>query len=251
MMEFDPTFELTRKLVPTLEFLDRVDSTNSYMAQRQWDPFSVVLSLDQTHGRGRLDRSWVALPGDSLALSICVPVSDLGGESTFPPSWVPLVAGACLVEALRSMGVNSVTMKWPNDVLVYGKKISGVLCELRTSGDMIVGIGLNLRFSQGPPAVEAISLEEVKSSSPFSADRFVAGVVSRVRQLVFADHADVREFVQEKLATLGRDVSIHPLGADPWRGKAEGLDGQGNLIVRKGHGEIVTVSASDIRHLRQ
>ncbi len=132
-------------------------STNAdALAGKPWDVFTADL---QTDGRGRLDHRWISPPGENLMMSAVVDVSEM------PPSAVatlPLVAGLAVAEAVadilsahgaRKCGeaaqvdIPEVKIKWPNDVLVGGRKVCGILCE-RSGGNVIVGIGVNVNQMQ-------------------------------------------------------------------------------------------------------
>lgn len=248
----DLSFDQATKLVPRLEVLDSVESTNSYMATRLfWEPFSLVLTLSQTLGRGRLGRSWESSPGEAIAFSLLVPADLSNVSEGLPASWVPLIAGACLVDGLRASGVNSAEMKWPNDVLVKDKKLAGILCEHQTSGQVIVGVGINLQFQGEPPTENAIALFDACSNVPPTPDSLLAGFVERIIGIWSSTPEGIKSFVLARLGTIGREVVVAPALGGAWQGKAESLDRQGSLMVRRPSGELTTVSASDVYHLHQ
>lgn len=106
----------------------------------------------QSAGRGRIGHRWLSPPGCNLMMSVVLSIApdiDDGDAAT-----LPLVVGIAVVNAVRGMlpGSAAVTLKWPNDVLVYGKKISGILCERH--GDLVVaGIGMNVRQRDFAPDI--------------------------------------------------------------------------------------------------
>src|SRR5690554_6496201 len=105
-----------------LEFLPECESTNTELMSRAadaWPHFSVVATASQTAGRGRLDRVWVAPPGQTLAVSVLLrPTFSLEAYG-----WLPLVAGLAMARAVEQFVPASVTVKWPNDVLIDGLKV--------------------------------------------------------------------------------------------------------------------------------
>src|SRR5690606_5896272 len=107
-----------------LEFLEECGSTNTELVKRAadaWPHLSVVATASQTAGRGRLDRVWVAPPGQALAVSVLLrPSFPLGAYG-----WLPLIAGLAMARAVDSFVQASVTVKWPNDVQIDGLKVSG------------------------------------------------------------------------------------------------------------------------------
>ena len=112
----------------------------------------------QTAGRGRLDHKWLSPPGTNLMMSVVLSVEGLAPEQV---ATLPLVAGLAVVKAMTTLYVWSqdlrrktedVKLKWPNDVLVNGKKIAGILCE-RNGDNVIVGIGVNVNQTVFPPEI--------------------------------------------------------------------------------------------------
>ena len=245
-------FPFLRQQLAGLEILPETSSTNDVLKSDALADYTAALTDHQTAGRGRMGRTWVSTPGRSLAFSLLVPAT-----SPSQQSWLPLVAGASVAAAVRAHGVLSAELKWPNDVLVAERKLSGILCEVRPDGRVIVGIGVNIDYPSGEmPSEEAISLAEFGEVSHHSIDIFLATVVIAIRQFLMtlwpAALTLAREHIHDVLATIGRKVSVHELDGTVWSGVAHALTGDGHLVVR----DSVTrceriVVASDVRHLRQ
>ena len=104
-----------------------LDSTNLEAARRP-DPWRVVVADHQSAGRGRMARHWEAPPAASVAVSVVLPMA--GAEW----GWLPLLTGMAMAQALEQVAGVPARLKWPNDVLVDGAKICGVLCEMVTAG---------------------------------------------------------------------------------------------------------------------
>ena len=137
---------LQRALAPDgwrVEVVPTAGSTNALVADRAraGEPAGlVVVAEEQTAGRGRLDRSWVSPPRAGLTFSVLV-------RPDLPPvhwPWLPLLAGLAVAEALRARAGVDAVLKWPNDVLVDGRKACGVLAEVPAPGAAVLGIGLNV-----------------------------------------------------------------------------------------------------------
>ena len=245
-------FPHLRQQLPRLEVVPEASSTNEMLKSLAFADYAALLTDNQTAGRGRLGRTWESTPGQGLAFSLVVP-------ETPPPQqqWLPLVTGASVVKSLRTQGVPDAQLKWPNDVLVDERKLAGILCEVRSDGRVIVGIGLNVDYSLSAlPSEVATSLAELGQTSHERVDTLLATVVSSLRRFLDAplpEALDVaRKSVQEVLATLGREVSVHDLEGSSWRGFALALTDEGNLKVREiATGKERIVVASDVRHLRQ
>lgn len=137
-----------------VEVLARCGSSNSELLERAAQGArhgTVVVCEEQTAGRGRRDRSWVCAPGASLAFSVLWRF----GPSAAPPIGLSLAVGVALARALEALGVPKPALKWPNDVLIDGGKVAGVLVELvSTRGETaaVIGIGLNVRLPIDSPA---------------------------------------------------------------------------------------------------
>ena len=245
-------FPLLRQQLAGLEILPETKSTNDLLKSEALADYTAVLTDHQTAGRGRIGRTWMSAPGHGLAFSILVP-----GTSPSQQSWLPLVAGASVVVAARARGAMNAELKWPNDVLVVERKLAGILCEVRPDGRVIVGIGVNVDYSTGGlPSEEATSLAEFGEVSSQSIDALLATVVRSLREFVETPARGAltlaKASVEDVLATLGREVSVHDFDGTVWSGVAHGLTDEGHLVVRESvTGDERIVVASDVRHLRQ
>jgi BirA family transcriptional regulator, biotin operon repressor / biotin---[acetyl-CoA-carboxylase] ligase len=275
----------SRAAVPRLEFLPTAGSTNDELREAAsgpsadaWPHGSVIVTDDQTRGRGRMGRTWLAPTGKTLAISVLLRPELPGGEP-FPPQaygWLPLIAGAAMTEAVRhavdaaasavddeadedGTGGVEVELKWPNDVLVSGFKICGILSELLPeSGAVVVGAGLNLTLDEHDlPTLTSTSLLLVTGVQP-DADSVLADYLTGFLRLVraFAEHgadaaaSGIASRVSELCGTLGSEVRVELPGDRELLGVAERLDRDGRLIVRDRNGEPQTVAAGDVTHLR-
>lgn len=145
-----------------LEVIEECASTNELLLERRDDPsFSglAIMAKRQTAGFGRRGRSWWTGEGN-LALSLGFRL----GQESAAVTLLPFVGGLSLLDALRPYlsPEADLRLKWPNDVYLEGKKLSGLIAQARQSesgADVVLGIGLNLR--QAPPELDAISLSEL------------------------------------------------------------------------------------------
>jgi BirA family biotin operon repressor/biotin-[acetyl-CoA-carboxylase] ligase len=278
----------SRAAVPRLEFLASTGSTNDDLRvaasgadAAAWPHGSVIVTDDQTRGRGRLGRTWLAPTGKTLAISVLLR-PELPGGAPFPPEaygWLPLIAGAAMTEAVRravdaaasaaddedDTGGVEVVLKWPNDVLVSGYKVCGILSELLppstgsgTTGAVVVGAGLNLTLDEHDlPTLTSTSLLLVTGVQP-DADAILADYLSGLLGLVrsFTEHgadaaaSGIASRVSELCGTLGSEVRVELPGDRELIGVAERLDRDGRLIVRDGNGDPQSVAAGDVTHLR-
>lgn len=247
---------------PRLQVVETTDSTNADVTaavaadETAWPHLSALVTTDQRHGRGRLDRTWVAPPGTALAVSVVVRVPGLPVEAR---GWIPLVAGAAMARAiavqLRGTG-NMARVKWPNDVLVDGAKICGILAEAvpGVSDAVVVGAGVNTRMSRADlPVSTATSFEalgEECDDDRLLAD-FLTALGEQLSALVAArgDAAAVRGEVEALCATIGSAVRVALPDGTELVGEAVRLDAAGRLVVAAGGAEI-PVAAGDVTHVR-
>ena len=197
-----------------------------------------VFVADFQHaGRGRLDHVWKAARGENLTFSV---VLSGGGKDPADVATLPLVVGlAVLRGAERMLGSSGVrlSLKWPNDVLVSGRKLAGILCE-RLGEDVIAGIGLNVNQTQFPPDIEerATSLAlldgrafDRKSVLSFVLEELESCPSQWMREGFAALHPAIR-----KVDCLeGRIVSVRQTDSDsaPLIGECEGIGSDGTLLV--------------------
>ena len=280
-------FPLSREVVPRLEYLAEAGSTNDVLVEHAtgadaaaWPHLSVVVTDNQTRGRGRLGRTWLAPTGKSLAISVLLrPV--LAGGAALPTDrlgWFPLLAGAAMTLAVRQVVEESivpapagdlreeetprheVTLKWPNDVLIDGYKVSGILSELLPGArGLVIGAGLNVSLDEHDlPTLTSTSLLLVTGSAPDPdavLARYLTGLRDLTRAFLAADADPVASGLLQGVTglcgTLGSAVRVELPGGSDLVGTATGLDTLGRLIVRdQSNGELQAVAAGDVTHLR-
>lgn len=285
-------WERSREAVPRLEFLAEAGSTNDELREAAsgpdasaWPHGSVIVTDNQTRGRGRLGRTWLAPTGKTLAISLLLRPEFAGGRP-FPPDaygWIPLMAGAAMTEAVRRAvdaaasadldaerdrdrdeddlsGGLDVELKWPNDVLISGFKVCGILSELLPdSGAVVVGAGLNLTLDEHDlPTLTSTSLLLATGRQP-DADAVLAdylgGFLALVERFVEAGADAAASGIADRVAavcgTLGSEVRVELPGDRELLGFAERLDHDGRLVVRdRENGEPQSVAAGDVTHLR-
>ena len=207
--------------------------------------WTLVAAGHQTRGRGRLGRSWRDAPGAALMFSMVLR-PDLPAERG---GLLPLLAGAALARACEELGGRRATCKWPNDVLVEGRKAAGILVESRLTGDrfehVVLGIGVNLGTT--PPAAFP------DAGAVDAGDEDLLGAFLRDFALRYrADGGDLAGSVvlayRERCATLGARVRARTIPGDLVEGEAVDVDEAGGLVVRTGEG-IQVVRSGEVEHL--
>jgi len=248
---------------PRVQVVETTDSTNADVVAAVvaepalWPHLSLLLTTDQRAGRGRLDRSWTTPPGTALAVSVVLDVSTVPIEAR---GWIPLVAGAAMTRAVRRQlkgrGASTADLKWPNDVLVDGGKICGILAEA-VPGDLttvVVGAGVNTRMTRADlPVSTAISFAALGYDC--DDDRLLADYLGELSSLVAAlgegprGVERVHRDVEDLCATVGTPVEVSLPDGTALSGSAVRLDETGRLVVASGTVET-TVSAGDVVHVR-
>lgn len=217
-----------------------------------WPHLSVLLTDNQTAGRGRLDRSWVTPPGSALAVSVLLRELPAQPDAM---GWIPLAAGLAMADAVTAQLPDlEVAVKWPNDVLVDGRKICGILAE-STGSAVIIGAGVNTAMEADQlPVPTATSFAVVGASC--DADRLVADYLSRLDGLISAlavwgdgERSGVHDAVSARCATLGRDVEVALPDGTTMRGRAVRLAADGRLGVQIDGVEHL-IAAGDVVHAR-
>lgn len=209
---------------------------------------TVIVAERQTAGRGRRGRSWVTPPGTALTFSVVL-------RPHIAPAQVPLVvflaaaavrqaAAEVLEEAGGETAGPDVLIKWPNDVVVEDRKLSGILVEANADRDQvhwcIVGIGVNVnqQADDFPPDLrqQATSLRRLTGGSVAKdalLSRILSGLASRYEAAVNDGFADLLAEVRRWSATLGRSVRVYAADGSHWDGFAEEIRHDGALLVRR------------------
>jgi BirA family biotin operon repressor/biotin-[acetyl-CoA-carboxylase] ligase len=220
---------------------------------------ATVVAEEQTEGRGRLGRAWVAPPGSSLLLSVVLR-PPLPREAVWLTVAAAGVALAGAVEAVAPRPI-PVGLKWPNDLEVGGRKAAGLLAEAHLVAErsswVVLGMGVNV--GQRPedfPAELADRATGLAMALQAPVDR--AGLlgawgerfVDGYRQLAAGEPGPILAAYRRRLVTLGRRVRAERVGAEPVVGTAVDLTATGGLVVQTPAGARVDVLAADVHHLR-
>ena len=233
-----------------------VESTND----TAWDAFAVgapegtvVVADAQTRGRGRAGRRWHTEPGRGLALSVLLaPGCDRGLLGV-----VPLGAGLALSRALERLGV-ATELKWPNDVLRGGRKLSGVLCESRgpaSRGEIgtavVIGVGVNVseRGEDFPAEIRERTTSLALEGFALDRETVAAEFLNALEPLWAALEEGGAEVVLDawraRASFWGAVVQVRTPAGDV-RGVARGLDPGGGLVLGLASGAEITVTAGDV-----
>jgi BirA family biotin operon repressor/biotin-[acetyl-CoA-carboxylase] ligase len=257
-----------------LLYFPTVESTNTLAMQLAYERPEeglVVLTDTQTAGKGRQGRRWVDMTGCNVLLSILL-------RPLFPPHLLVMITSLAVVDSVAETCQVSATIKWPNDVLVEDRKVAGILIETShdSSGRMvaIVGIGVNVNgriqelsgrsAAQVPLTLTATTLESV-CGHKVSRELFIAHLLQYIERSYLALQQEskelaavgaatsgpysrlIRERWRGQLSTLGRTVTVQQRNA-LLSGIAEDVDDDGELLLRRHSGELVSITWGDVEY---
>ena len=238
-----------------IRVFERTSSTNDVVEKLARDGVKegvVVFAEAQTSGRGRLGRRWLSPPRKGLWFSVLLR-PDLRPQAA---TQLTVAAATALLRAIRDQSGIMPEIKWPNDILIKGRKVAGVLTELSAELDQIkhltlgVGVDVNLNASEFPADLRktATSLK-IEAGHPIHRAELAAAILreldrdyERIRMSLFDQIADEWE---AHCTTLGRRVTIQ-IGDRILQGEAEALDDDGALLLRTQHGHLERIIGGDV-----
>lgn len=249
---------ITRTRLELLEAFEEIDSTNSYLmqqAQPQRGTVRAAATLNQTAGRGRYGKQWLSPPGSGLCLSIAYTFVREPGNL---PA-LTLAIGLGVIKALQVCGVSGVMLKWPNDLVLQGGKLGGILTEAHASGSqavsIVTGIGVNIdvgagfEHELGPGRTLPVADLDACGAKLPDRDRMTA-------HLIDATYSTLVEYEASGFAPFFRrwpafdwlrDQEVI-IDAQPRQlsGVADGIDEKGALLLDVGMGERLCVTSGSV-----
>ena len=237
-----------------VHFFSSTTSTNDVAAQ--WlagtpDHLSMIVADEQTSGRGRFGRVWHTPPGSALAVSLIL-------TDGLIPSYLLRYSGLgslAVCETLTKLGIPDVQIKWPNDILIRGKKVGGILAEVNWVGDkpsgIILGIGLNISHTSLPKDIQLnypATYLEAHSRSPIHRITVLEQIIRSV--IEWNKRISTPEFLLEwekNLAFMNQQIQIIFSQEESIEGQLFGLADNGEIILKLSTGKLKQVNASEIK----
>ena len=207
---------------------------------------TVVIAETQTAGRGRQGRAWLS-PEGSLAVSVILKPS----LDNLPQ--LVMIASLAVVRAINKAASLETQIKWPNDVLIKGKKVCGILIESEVKGEKvnfaIIGMGINVNFNplDFPEISEIATSLSHEIAAEISRTELISALLFELEQLYLQAQAGApiyREW-QASMDTLGKWIQVRT-GNTVEQGKAEAVNEHGNLILRRSDGSLTEILAGDV-----
>jgi BirA family biotin operon repressor/biotin-[acetyl-CoA-carboxylase] ligase len=239
-----------------VRFLPRVGSTNDIareLINQGGQGISLVYAEEQTAGRGRAGRQWLSQKGASLVFSLAI------HSELVVPKPVSLISGLGAISvcfALEGLGMTP-RVKWPNDILLAGRKVCGILQENLWQGDDLVGValgfGLNLSSGSVPPAEQldfpATSLEQASGSRVGEMELLKSILGAFLAPACGGSTIGILQAMEARLAYMGEWVEVWVAGETRILGQVRGLSEDGSLMLHSAEGAKIAVPFGEI-HLR-
>jgi len=237
-----------------IHFFDSIGSTNDEAvawAKKGARDLSLVVADEQTMGRGRLDRPWFTPPRTALAFSLI-----LRPTSAEKPllSRIVGLAGLALADVLQTLNLTP-QIKWPNDILLNGRKLAGILIEATWFEDevqsIVIGMGLNIAKAAVPTTdILGFPATSLENNLGYVPDRNVILHAILANIIALRPHMGTDAFMsswEKKLAYYGRQVRVEMGGEKSVSGKVIGLESDGSLKLRDDDGKTISVRFGDVR----
>ena len=224
-----------------LEVVESTGSTNTDLLGRRLTSPLLLVAEEQSAGRGRLDRSWIAAKGSGLTFSLFIP----DGHLAMPLTLMPLRMGVAVVRAMHELTTIPAKLKWPNDVMVDDRKLGGILSVKHPDG-VVIGCGLNVTLLEDElPDARATSIWLERESAP---DRQM--LLVRIVQEMFTMAIEGFLLIYGwHSCTLGERVEVQLPNGEVVHGLAREITPDGSLLLQTVQGDLV-VTAGDVVHVR-
>ncbi len=239
----------TRAIARRIIYLASTTSTQD-IARREAEGGAVhgtaVIAEEQTAGRGRLGRSWVSPAGKNIYVTLLLR-PELARLRV-----LGMTAPLAVAHAVESVTGLAATLKWPNDVLLSGRKLAGVLIDSELSGNAVkyalLGIGVNVNFDipEGSEIASIATSLKREVGREVSREDVLAALLNEFEQLYLQTPADaIRDAWRQRLETLGREVTVTFRGA-VHEGVAEDIGADGSLLLRRADGSRLVIEAGEV-----
>ncbi len=211
----------------------------------------LVVAEEQTAGRGRTGRSWITPLGQAIAISLVLRPNRLPADQA---TQLTMLAGLAVCQAVEQVTALRPQLKWPNDILLSGKKVGGLLLETALRGDQldyaVLGLGLNVSFAPPPEAVDfpATSLQ-AEAHAEVERLPLLHGILEQVEALypqVGDPNLSLYQAWSARLAMVGEAIVVRTAEGDQ-AGVLEGATPDGALLLKQADGQTLKLLAGDVR----
>lgn len=245
----------TKKFGQAITYYESVTSTQEIahrLAQDGAEEGHIVLADEQTKGKGRLGRTWISPMGTSISMSLIL-------RPKIPPQQAPqltLLAAVSVVLGIKETTGLSCQIKWPNDILLNGKKIVGILTEIQSEPDtihsVIVGIGINVnhRLEQFSSEIRNIATSlAIESGKEVQRALLIANILFELEKLyeqyLQEGFAPIKKLWEASAINMGKEITARTFNGTI-SGIAKGITDDGVLLLEDNHGKIHSIYSADI-----
>lgn len=237
-----------------VHYFPETDSTNiraKQLGEAGAPHGTLVAAGKQSAGKGRRGRSWDSPEDRNIYMSLLLRPEILPVKAPM----LTLVMAYAAANALREQTGLDVQIKWPNDLVIHGKKICGILTEMSAEIDyinyVVIGIGINTNVTEFPKEIQkTASSLQMELGSPVKRSTLIASVMKRFEEayeqfLQTEDLSGMQTAYNQMLVNCGKEVRILEPGGD-WQAKALGINAEGELLVKKEDGSEIAVYAGEV-----
>ena len=235
-------------------YFDKIDSTNEYAkkyAIEHTQKDILVVANTQSMGKGRLGRAWVSPKDTGIWMSLILKPNLLPRDA----SKITQIASSAILTAFKEITDLDVFVKWPNDIIINGKKVAGILIEMNTEIDainhLIVGIGINVNTKEFPDEISDVATSlYIEDNKKYDRIEIISKILKWFyyyydKLIIENDFSEVLDLNVKKSITLNKDVIIIKNGVK-FEVFAEHLNSEGELVVKHKDGRYETVFSGEV-----
>lgn len=230
---------------------ETIDSTNDYAKKigNELRDGSVIISEEQTKGKGRLGRVWESKAGEGIWMSIILKPNIIPNKAPF----ITLIAGASIVKALNILGVDA-KIKWPNDITINNKKLSGILTELSAEIErvnyIVVGIGMNVKDTDFEEELKDKATSLYKENYNVSRVDIVKEILCQFEKLYLDyiekdDKKEVLDICRQYSAIINKEIYVIKNDQKELV-DCIGINEEGNLIIKNKYGNFEEIMSGEV-----
>ncbi len=230
---------------------ETIDSTNDYAKKigNELRDGSVIISEEQTKGKGRLGRVWESKAGEGIWMSIILKPNIIPNKAPF----ITLIAGASIVKALNILGVDA-KIKWPNDITINNKKLSGILTELSAEIErvnyIVVGIGMNVKDTDFEEELKDKATSLYKENYNVSRVDIVKEILCQFEKLYLDyiekdDKKEVLDICRQYSAIINKEIYVIKNDQKELV-DCIGINEEGNLIIKNKDGKLEEIMSGEV-----
>ncbi|MGL5642168.1 MAG: biotin--[acetyl-CoA-carboxylase] ligase [Paraclostridium sp.] len=230
---------------------DTIDSTNNYAKTIANDKLdgTIIISEEQLGGRGRLGKKWHSKKYDGIWMSMILKPD----VSPMDAPFITLIAGASIVKALNKLGIKA-SIKWPNDIIINGKKVCGILTELSAEIErinyIVLGIGINVKTLEFPQDISNIATSIHKEGYDISRVDIIRNIILEFEKIYIEyiennDKSETLDICRNYSAIIGNDVYTIRNNKKE-KVKCIDINKDGNLVVEDENGNIKEIMSGEV-----